>query len=159
MLVEKGVVKMVSLKEVDRNKAEFAFNSICDCKRKQEEKRIKNIRSNIENIPMYIYTNGLIATILFIMKKSKKNLDNENEDPEKEGYKEISNILLKYLENHTFNDYNFKGEELEDLIGYLLYCDSKKYRRITLDVLSIFEWLVRFADGMIEEEKTGDLHE
>ena len=131
-------------KDLKRQKASFAFNEIKEIKNKK-------FKSHIKNIPMYIYNNGLIATMVFILKKRGKEGE-RGEGSDKESYYEIGEILKSYL-NQDFAKYDdFKGEELESIIKILIDCDSKMYRRVTLEVLSILEWLVRFADGMLEGE-------
>ncbi len=72
---------------------------------------------------------------------------------DKQSYYEIGEILRDYF-NKDFIEYDdkFKEKSLEDIMKELIKCDSKSYRRITLDILSILEWLVRFSDAMLEGE-------
>jgi len=61
-----------------------------------------------------------------------------------EYFVEYSGLKLKKLDNKS------KEDELDQAIKELINCSSKEYRRITLDILSMLEWLVRFSDGMLE---------
>ena len=132
-------------KDLKRKKASFAFNEIKGIQNKK-------FKSHIRNIPMYIYNNGLIATIAFILKK-RGEPTKENKKEIEESYYEIGEILKNYF-NEDFVQYHdeFKGKELDNIMKLLIECDSKVYRRITLDILSILEWLVRFSDAMLEGE-------
>lgn len=143
----------INVKDLKRKKASFAFNSINHI----YSMKNRNFKSHIRNIPMYIYNNGLIATIAFILKKMG-NKDKRKEGSDKKSYYEIGEILKNYF-NEDFIEYNdkFKEKSLEDIIKELIKCDSKSYRRITLEILSILEWLVRFSDAMLEGD--GDTSE
>ena len=44
-------------------------------------------------------------------------------------------------------------EKDDELIKTSVEIDSTEYREITIEVLALFNWLRRFADGMIEEVK------
>lgn len=140
-------------KDLGRKRAEFAFIKIQEV----SESGNKKFKSHIKQIPMYIYSNGLIATLAFIMKKAKKT-GKENE--EKKSYSKIDEILSEYLKNENFNEYyiNFKSNKLEDAIKYFTAseCGSGDYRRITLNVLSVLEWLIRFSEGMLKDEDEKD---
>lgn len=133
------------IKDLKRKKASFSFNKI-------EGIGNKKFKGHIKNIPMYIYNNGLIATIAFILKKRGKE-DERKEGSDKESYYKIGQILEEYF-NRDFVQYydKFEGKKLENIVKLLIECDSKLYRRITLDILSVLEWLVRFSDAMLEGE-------
>ncbi|ACQ53237.1 type III-B CRISPR module-associated protein Cmr5 [Clostridium botulinum] len=138
----------INIKDLKRKKASFAFNAI-EYIQSSGDKKFKGY---IRNIPMYIYTNGLIATIAFILKKMGTEYEREK-GTDKQSYYEIGEILRDYF-NKDFIEYDdkFKEKSLEDIMKELIKCDSKSYRRITLDILSILEWLVRFSDAMLEGE-------
>ncbi len=136
-------------KDLGRKKAEFAFIKIQEV----SDDKNKKFKSHIKQIPMYIYNNGLIATLAFILKKANKK---GKESEETKSYIKIGEILKEYLSDENFNEYykNFKSNDLEEIIKYLICkeCGSGEYRRITLNVLSILEWLVRFSEGMLKDE-------
>ncbi|NFD30093.1 type III-B CRISPR module-associated protein Cmr5 [Clostridium botulinum] len=142
----------INIKDLKRKKASFAFNSIEHIQSIGDKDFKSQFKSHLGNIPMYIYSNGLIATIAFILKK-RGGESKKSEGAYKESYYEISEILRNYF-NEDFVQYNdkFKEKSLEDIMKELIKCDSKSYRRITLDILSILEWLVRFSDAILEGE-------
>ncbi|WP_242957625.1 type III-B CRISPR module-associated protein Cmr5 [Clostridium cochlearium] len=138
-------------KDLKRLKANFAFNKIIQIKEESEDKKNdlgENFKSHIKNIPIYIYNNGLIYTLSFIVYKSNKH---------DKSYTYIKNILLEYLKKSFVYGYeNFRNKEFDDTIKFLTECSSKDYRKITIEILSILEWLIRFSDGMLEGEENGE---
>ncbi len=48
---------------------------------------------------------------------------------------------------------DFHEKDLNKFVDSLFSRDSKQYRRITLDIISLLDWLIKFADGMIEDKK------
>lgn len=138
-------------KDLKRLKANFAFNKIIEIKEESEDKKNdlgENFKSHIKNIPIYIYNNGLIYTLSFIVYKSNKH---------DKSYTYIKNILLEYLKKSFVYGYeNFRNKEFDDTIKFLTECSSKDYRKITIEILSILEWLIRFSDGMLEGEENGE---
>lgn len=130
---------MKNIKDIKRMKANFAYQRIL----KVEELADKtNYKSHVKNTPMYIYKNGLLATIAFIL--TKKN---------DKAYHELLMGIVDYINkdydyivmNEQFKD----GKELIEYLSNLDKCPQQTYRRIQLSVLSMFEWLVKFSDGMI----------
>ena len=98
-----------------------------------------NYKSYVKKIPTMIQTNGLSATLAF-MYSSKK-----------EGYKIIYNQIDKWLkEKRKLKDSN------EELVRWIIFLESSKYKHITSEVMALFIWLKRFADGMIEKEKNSE---
>jgi len=100
----------------------------------------KEYRSNVKKIPMYIKTNGLGATFAFVKSKAKDGNAWELI------YKQIFEWLIK-------DDKKFIGlPDGKDLILKIISLNSPEYRAVTVEVLAFFNWLKRFADGLIEEE-------
>ena len=44
----------------------------------------------------------------------------------------------------------------KELVEWIIYQESPEYRATTNEVLALFGWLKRFADGMIEGEEGGE---
>jgi CRISPR-associated protein Cmr5 len=92
-------------------------------------------------IPMLIKTNGLGATFAFIKAKG--------EPSHQLIYGQVNQWLNRYDEQ-TFN-------ESEELVKVLVSLSSPEYRAVTGEVLALFSWLRRFAEGLIEgDEADGD---
>ncbi len=94
-------------------------------------------KSYAKKVPALIKTNGLGATYAFI--KSKDNTD---------AYALIYNQTGKWLQE-CYGD-TFSRDE--DLVKCLISLPSVEYRTATVEVLALFNWLRRFAEGLIEGE-------
>lgn len=129
---------MKGVKNINRKKAIFAFESI----NQESIVKCENFKSDLRELPMYIYTNGLIATLLFVLKKGKNG-------KEKNSYGKIQDIIENYIKNSSINDLTYRENDLNKFVDFLLDTDSKQYRRITLDIVSLLDWLIKFSDGMI----------
>jgi CRISPR-associated protein Cmr5 len=133
---------------------EFDFNGFLTSKTDETEKKYqkeleklinefsKKYKSNVKNLPMYIKTNGLGATFAFVLSKSG------NSSLEKKAWFLIYYQMKGWLKNHK--KYLLDGKENEDLVKILIQLDSSKYRAVTIEVLAFFNWLRRFAEGLIE---------
>ena len=95
-------------------------------------------KSYVKKIPALIKTNGLGAAYAFIKpKKSKDNTD---------AYALIYNQTGEWL-RECYGD-TFARDK--DLVKCLISLPSVEYRTITVEVLALFNWLRRFAEGLIE---------
>jgi len=45
------------------------------------------------------------------------------------------------------------SQDQNDLVKWVISCDSSTYRYITQEILAFLNWLKRFAEGLIEEEE------
>jgi len=105
----------------------------------KESKKQKEYKSYVKKIPMMVLTNGLGATFAFVY--SKKN-------------KEAYGLIYTQVDEWLKKDY--KQNNNDELVKWIIDQDSQSYRAVTNEVLALFNWLKRFADGMIEgEEENG----
>ncbi|WP_406677834.1 type III-B CRISPR module-associated protein Cmr5 [Moorella sp. ACPs] len=121
---------------LEQGRARYAY----DCARQGKELQAsKEYKSYTKKIPALIKTNGLGATVAFIAAKKK-------DDPNKKeyAYKLIYDQLTQWLVERGLVA---RGKELVDAIISL---DSFSYRIITGEVLALFKWISRFAEGLIE---------
>ena len=106
------------------------------CKKLNELKNYKSsseYKSYVKKIPSYIQTNGLSATFAFMYSK-------------KGTYEVIYNQIKNWLIKRNFN---IKDEEL---VKWIISQNSKEYKLVTKEVMALFLWLRRFAEGMIEKD-------
>jgi CRISPR-associated protein Cmr5 len=104
----------------------------------------KDYKSYVKKIPMLIKNNGLGATFAFINAKAKDN------NPYRLIYCQTSDWLRNCDQICIALSAN------EDLAKWIISRDSSEYRAITVEVLAFFNWLKRFADGLIEGEDEGN---
>lgn len=92
-------------------------------------------KSKVKSFPMMIKTNGLGAAVAFAKGKS--------------GWKTVYTQIDNYLKNkdlfNTFENISLQNTALD---SYLTQIDSTLYRAITVEVMALFTWLRRFAEGL-----------
>jgi CRISPR-associated protein Cmr5 len=122
---------MSSVTELERDRAKEAYKYVTEA---NKNKSIRDdYKSYVKKIPMMILNNGLGATFAFIYSKKKKG----------NAYEVIYNQIQEWLKAN------------KDLVEWIINQDSQEYRATTNEVLALFNWLKRFADGMIEDKKDG----
>jgi len=128
------------INKIEKGRAEFAYKCVKEVK---DKNYAKDYRSYVKKIPSMILSNGAGQTLAFI--KSKSN--------NKEAYKDIYKQINEYFTNKDIPTIT-KPENKEDILDWIVSCDSKTdYRYITGELLALFNWLRRFAEGMIEGEE------
>jgi CRISPR-associated protein Cmr5 len=126
---------MANIKELEGGRAAFAYKCV-DIKGKALG---KDYKSHVKNIPMMIKTNGLGATFAFVKSKKKPTYDLI--------YKQTHEWLKDCLTTKHFFVHNNN-----DLVQKIIELDSNSYRAVTIEVLALFNWLKRFADGLIDKD-------
>ncbi|WP_434565327.1 type III-B CRISPR module-associated protein Cmr5 [Thermoanaerobacterium thermosaccharolyticum] len=140
-------MSMNSLKDIERQRAQYAYN--CAVKGSQIKNR-GEYKSYVKKIPMLIKTNGLAPTFAFIYSK-------RSDDSSKSGYayKMIYDQVKEWLidEDLGLIDISNSSDLQSDneLVKKIIELDSSTYRAITEEILSFFNWLRRFAEGLIKE--------
>lgn len=132
-----------TIKGLEQGRAKFAYE--CAAKGSEIEKK-KEYKSYVRKIPMLIKTNGLGSTFAFIKSKSTN-------DQTKAGY--AYSLIYKQTKEWLKRDDKKLldiGED-DDLVDRIISLDSVEYRAVTIEVLAFFNWLKRFAEGLIEEEE------
>ncbi len=130
---------MSQRKKLEQGRAEFAFQKAQEGSKSSKPSEYK---SYVKKIPMLIKTNGLGATFAFINSKGGTY-----------GliYTQTKEWLVEQKKN-TGIDFLNLGENIKDfeLIEKIISLDSTSYRAATVEVLAFFNWLKRFADGLID---------
>jgi CRISPR-associated protein Cmr5 len=128
-----------TIQGIEQGRADFAYQC---AEIGSESSKPKEYKSYIKKVPMMIKTNGLGATLAFAMSKSKDG----------NTWELVYSQILEWLQRPD-NQYliNNQTGELSELIIKL---ESGQYRAVTNEVLALFNWLRRFAEGLIEGEET-----
>jgi CRISPR-associated protein Cmr5 len=140
-----GEVKMseiTTMRGIEQERAKFAYDCVKDVNEKYNDK----YKSYVKKIPMLIKTNGLGPTFAFIMSKKREE---KGKGPYQSIYEQTTDWLSK--DNNPFNI-----STSDDLVNHIISLDSKTYRLMTNEVLFLFKWIIRFADGLIEEGNKND---
>ncbi len=154
--LEKEIEKNKKIEEkIDKileNPAAFCSKEVLEKLSKEEKEVIKmykdyldNYRSYVRRIPTMILTNGLGQALAFVKAKSKEG----------NAYELIYSQLTEYLRSNSTARIKMP-EDKNDLVGWVISCDSTEYHYITQEILAFLNWLKRFAEGMIEAEETGE---
>lgn len=125
------------IKGIEEGRAIYAYRCVESiCKYNQEVS--KAYRSYTKRIPAMIKTNGLGPSIAFMYSKG-----NDTDKGDKKAY----NILYKDIEKRL-KDKNLLEKD-DKLVEAIINIDTSEYMEITIEVLALFNWLRRFAEGMI----------
>jgi len=158
---------MNNVKSLAQKRSQFAYKKVEDAIKKypnvKDEKTQKSVPSKqqkeykayVKKIPMMILTNGLGATFAFVYSKKDK-------DAYGLIYKQIDEWLQKnYRTGQCDKNTECYKDEKEsqcskiDLVKWIICLNSPEYRAVTNELLALFNWLKRFADGMIEGDGDG----
>ncbi len=134
--------KETLINKLEKGRAEFAYERVKDAISKLNAKQQKEYRSYVRKIPTMILTNGLGQTLAFVKAKSEKG----------NAYELIYEQLTAYLRSNSTARISMPPGE-NDLVKWVISCDSKDYRYITQELLAFLNWLKRFAEGMIEDKE------
>ncbi|PWJ90018.1 CRISPR-associated protein Cmr5 [Oceanotoga teriensis] len=137
----------------------------------------KSYKTLVKKMSTLIQKNGFINTIVFLMSKAnEKNYKNgekivrNNDELKKIHSKQHYNLILQDILNwHKENpkielelqnlseNYDFNTKKVQEYIKFLYDLNSQEYRLITKEMMTLFGWIKRFADAMIEsEDKTSE---
>jgi len=126
-----NIKKEIEEKQIDCKDKKLSKGYKELCKKKNDKYKIADdYKSYVKKIPMMILNNGLGATFAFIYSKKKEG----------NAYKLIYNQIQEWLKAN------------KDLVEWIINQESQEYRATTNEVLALFNWLKRFADGMIEKK-------
>jgi len=131
-----------TIKGLEQGRAKFAYDCALNGSKIAKKKEYK---SYVRKVPMLIKTNGLGSTFAFIKSKSSN-------DQSKTGY--AYHLIYEQTKQWLKKDEKslLSINENDDLVEKIISLDSPEYRAITNEVLAFFNWLTRFAEGLIEEE-------
>ena len=149
-----------TIRNLEQGRAKFAYECALDGKKIYNKAQIgrewfkdDKYKSYVKNVPMLIKTNGLGSTFAFIKSKRKKEKNKEipgTEKNPKNAYDLIYNQAKEWLKIDDKKLLDI-GEN-DDLVEKIISLNSPEYRALTIEVLAFFNWLRRFADGLIEGE-------
>ena len=124
---------------IEQGRAKFAF----ECAEEAKQQNITEYKSYAKKMPMLIKTNGLGATLSFIISKEGKS--------EGKAYTKLGNHIQTWITKNAKTKSKFDNvNNFHDFTFKVLQLDSTDYRAITIEVLGLLNWIRRFADGLIE---------
>lgn len=129
------------IKGIEQGRANFAYT----CANQVPKELKESYRSHVKSFPMLVKTNGLGAALAFLFSKR---------DKEQGVYKMVGNSIVDWLKkDEQYKNYGLgKLSDLKSLTEGVVGINSPEYRALTIEVLAFFNWLTRFAEGLIEEK-------
>jgi len=119
---------MVQPRTIEQGRAKIAYEF---AKEGMNDGKNKEYKNKVKSFPMMVKTNGLGAAVAFINGKNDKD------------WNKIYTQLDGYIKQNELNDL----KKDDSLVSYLTQIDSTLYRAITVEVMALFTWLRRFAEG------------
>ena len=130
-------------KQLANKKAQWAFNKVKKYveDNKGSSSNLKTFRSYVKKVPTLIHNNGLGNAIAFVYSKKNKEV----------AWKYLYDILFQWLKD----EYKIldKQDLKEDFMETIVNLDSFKYKQVYDELISVLNWLRRFAEGLIEGEE------
>jgi len=134
-----------------QERASFAYSCISDSITgangpNLNKDQLKELKSHIKNIPMMIRTNGLGAAFAFVFSKAKRG---QGPEKEKKDYMAIEDFTCRWIS---------EKQEILSLNGKKFHAalianetTPEQYRLCTREIVALYTWLKRYADGMIKD--------
>ena len=140
------MAERINLKGIEEGRAIFAYNCVKDVYNNSSKKIAKEYKSYAKKVPTMIQNNGLGPALAFVYSKGN------GKEKEEEEYKNAYSILYKDIGTRLKSEEVGLLDKDKDLIESILEMDTVSYREVSIEVLSLFSWLRRFVDGVIEGE-------
>lgn len=149
---------ITTLRGIEQKRADYAYKCALEAKNSKDISlqigndfyKSKNYKSYAKKIPMLVKSNGLGASFAFILsKKAKEKKGNNNQTIQagrQENPKNAYDLIYKQTAEWINSKYPFTG----DFSEFIITQNSNEYRTITNEVIALFTWLRRFAEGLIE---------
>jgi len=128
--------KVTVMKGLEQGRASFCYEKVIEAKNKLGD-NATDYKSYVKKAPMLIKTNGLGAALAFMKAKGKDG----------NAWSLIYQQITEWIENDTKALINTGGE---DLVKTVVSLETPDYRALTNEVLALFNWLRRFAEGLIK---------
>jgi CRISPR-associated protein Cmr5 len=129
-----GIDVKTNPRDLDRSRAEFAWNSVSSVKKNQPENHQKKYGSLARKMPTLIQVNGLAQTMAFLRAGEAYHIQM------------VNHLSTWFCARFHWNIDNF------DLLQKILNMDSQQYRLVTSEALAFLQWIKRFAEADLGEE-------
>ncbi|MFY9125871.1 MAG: type III-B CRISPR module-associated protein Cmr5 [Defluviitoga tunisiensis] len=139
-----------SMRTSVNKRAEFAYNEVKRVVTDEHKEVKKNYKSYSKKLMAMIRINGLALTFAFVFSKKSKERAYSLLYEGIEAWLNSPDCPVNMLYINAAK--NLKNED-EKLMKAILSLDSNSYKVITKEIMEFINWLRRFAEGMIEDEK------
>lgn len=140
---------MSNLKDTKLEIAKYSLNKVSSVleNTKVNSKKYKTL---VKKVPVMIQKNGLMNTMAFTLSKMK---DETSE------HEEVLKQMIEWSKQSSRTVFRDQRRDDSNAEGYVEYMNrvfrltSKEYRLLTQEMITLFSWMKRFADGLIEGEE------
>jgi len=129
---------------IDQERAKYAYEKVKDVVENHSELKEKYSAKAV-NLPSMILTNGLPQALVFLF---------SNENAEDRSYSLLLSHVREWFDDSSADKlrlYTCSAPTNEAFVAHVIRADAPTLRLITGEVLSLANWLKRFAEGMIEK--------
>ncbi len=117
----------VNVQTLENNRAKFAFDMVEAVTQSKDA-----YKSWSKKVPVLIKTNGLGQTLAFMKSRDKTE----------------TNLMLEKIKEWLVLKNEIQAED--DLLQKITEIDSATYRRWSREIISLFNWVRRFAEGYLK---------
>lgn len=145
----------MDLRSIEQERAKCAYEKVKEVKG-EDRKTQGRYRSYVESAPVMILTNGIGQTLAFYLSKLDKNesVDYHSLEPQKEP--EGDKRAYAYLYKHLGEWLGRKVTNGEDPLRFYMNASGTQAIVLTDEAMAFLNWLKRFADAMLAEDKSGE---
>ncbi|ADD01987.1 type III-B CRISPR module-associated protein Cmr5 [Thermoanaerobacter sp. CM-CNRG TB177] len=130
-----------SIKTTVNERAKFAYECVKKVATYEKEEFKNNYKSYAKKLMAIIKTNGLGATLAFMKAKGSS------------AYQELYNNIDSWLKSENCPVSSLYSNSTADMVEKIISLESDAYRAITKEVMEFINWIRRFAEGMIPDDK------
>ena len=139
-----------TVKALEQGRAKYAFDAVKSINEDGANKLKESYKSAAKKLPVLIKTNGLGQTLAFLKSKGGKKDKNTGKKIEN-GYDKLYKQIGDWLRTEAANQL-VPQDELE-LVEEVIQLNSSVYRQVTVETLSLLNWVRRFVDGLMKDVK------
>ncbi|UPK45004.1 type III-B CRISPR module-associated protein Cmr5 [Paenibacillus pabuli] len=138
--------QMQSMQQIEGGRASFAFQEVKKAVDQlgRDSTKVKLYSSYLKRLPSMIQVNGLGQAMAFYY--SKKN-------------KEVQyGLIYKSISDWIISKSELPLDHNKEFMDALVELNSEPYRRVTAEVMSLLNWMRKFATGMhaeLDDNKSG----
>lgn len=139
-----------AMADIERQRAAYAYKCVEMVAKNSENINIRdNYKAYVKKLPALIKANGLAGTMAFVYSKKEASA----------GIGEAYSLIYRQTEDWLKESHIKKilnQEKSTELVQKIINLETENYRVVTRELLALYKWMGRFAQGMIKGDGTND---
>ena len=131
--------------EIERQRSRYAYECVENVANNHPYIK-ENYKAYVRKIPMLIKVNGLGGALAFVYSKKKEKTDDAGY-----AYHLIYDQTDKWLKGYHIK--NIFPQVNAELVKKIINLESDKYRVVNTELLALYKWMGRFAEGMLKGDE------